>query len=103
MLTKMRKETGTLFIVVIILVIFSSCVENEDNLKDITGTVNYIDLEGGFYGITDEEGNKYDPVNLPEEYKEDGTRVRFSAKKLENYTSIHMWGKIIEITNIDKI
>jgi hypothetical protein len=71
--------------------------------KDKTGTVQYINLEGGFYGIIDEDGNKYDPVNLPDEFKQDGLRVKFSAKILKDQMSIHMWGTLIEITEIEEI
>lgn len=33
-----------------------------------TGTVKYIDLEGGFFGIIGDSGKNYDPINLSEEF-----------------------------------
>lgn len=65
------------------------------------GTVKYINLEGGFWGILAEDGKKYDPVNLADEYKKDGLTVQVAAKVRNSY-SIHMWGTIIEITAISK-
>ena len=67
-----------------------------------TGTIRYIQLEGGFYGIITEEGEKYLPLNLKEEFKEDGLRVWFKGK-LRKVLTIQMWGKPIEILEIQKI
>jgi hypothetical protein len=77
--------------------------ENADTINDRTGTIQYIDLEGGFYGIMDDHENKYDPINLPEEFKEHGLRVKFSAKIREDIGSFHMWGTVIELTDIQQI
>jgi predicted small secreted protein len=66
-----------------------------------TGTVKFVDLEGGFYGIVGNNGQNYDPMNLDQTYQEDGLRVRFQAKIRQDMASIHMWGTIIEITRIE--
>jgi inhibitor of cysteine peptidase len=66
-----------------------------------TGTVKFVDLEGGFYGIVGDDGQNYDPMNLDQTYQEDGLRVRFQAKIRQDMASIHMWGKIIELTRIE--
>jgi len=68
-----------------------------------TGTVKYIDLEGGFFGIIGDSGKNYDPINLSEEFKKNNVRVSFDAKILENMASIHMWGTLIEIVRIEKL
>jgi hypothetical protein len=68
-----------------------------------TGTVKYIDLEGGFYGIISDDGQQYDPMNLDQTYQKDGLRIRFQAKIRPDIASIHMWGIIIELTKIEKL
>jgi len=68
-----------------------------------TGTITYLDFEGGFYGIVADDGEHYDPINLPSEFKEDGLRVMFIGKIREDLGSFHMWGKIIELTSIKKL
>jgi hypothetical protein len=68
-----------------------------------TGTVKYVNLEGGFYGIVGDDGQQYDPMNLDQTYQKDGLRVHFQAKIRQDIASIHMWGKIIEITKIEKL
>lgn len=76
------------------------------NPKDgqmITGTVRYLDLEGGFYGLVGDNGEKYDPINLPEEYRKDGLRVKFQVREKKDMLGIHMWGKIVEVVKIEKL
>jgi hypothetical protein len=67
-----------------------------------SGTVEYIDLEGGFYGIIDHD-DRYDPLNLPEEFQIEGLRVFVVAKIVDDQVSFHMWGTIIKILFILKI
>jgi hypothetical protein len=74
--------------------------KNTDNM--ISGTVMNVPIEGGFWGLRADDGTNYDPVNLPEEYRNDGLRVYFQVKELENVAGIHMWGKIVEIIKIEK-
>ncbi|HDD64933.1 MAG TPA: hypothetical protein ENF61_02335 [Firmicutes bacterium] len=66
------------------------------------GTVKYIPLEGGFYGIVTEEGEKYLPMNLPSEFKKDGLKVWFKGNLLKMATT-QMWGKPIKILKIFKL
>ncbi|MCX6132705.1 MAG: hypothetical protein NTU47_02730 [Ignavibacteriales bacterium] len=73
-----------------------------DNIV-VTGTVAYIQLEGGFYGINGDDGRSYDPVNLPAEFRKNGMRVSFEAKELKNAASIHMWGIIVEIVHVQAL
>ncbi|HZD42666.1 MAG TPA: DUF333 domain-containing protein, partial [Methanomicrobiales archaeon] len=65
-----------------------------------TGTVEFVDLEGGFYGIVADDGTKYYPLNLDEKYRVDGRRVSFHAEPAENTGTIQMWGTPVEITSI---
>lgn len=72
-----------------------SCGGNE--IVKGTGTIEYLDLEGGFYGIIADDGEHYDPINLPVQFQHDGMRVRFKAEIINNQTSTHMWGTIVEV------
>ncbi len=76
------------------------------NPKDeqmVTGTVRYIALEGGFYGLIADSGEKYDPINLPKEYKKDGLRVKFQVREKKGMLGFRMWGKIAEVVKIEKL
>ena len=67
---------------------------------EITGTVVYRDLEGGFYAIDTENGSKYDPMNLPDSFKKDGLKVKVKARLRTDVMGSHMYGSIIEIKDI---
>ena len=67
------------------------------------GTVRYIALEGGFYGIRGDDGHNYDPINLPREFRVDGKRIVFGAMERPDLGSFHMWGIIIELLQIEEI
>ncbi|MHC4642083.1 MAG: hypothetical protein ACYS32_10595 [Planctomycetota bacterium] len=75
---------------------------NPEHIHMIRGTIRYMDLEGGFYGIIADSGERYDPINLPAGYRKDGLRVRFQVKEKKGAVGIHMWGKIVEIVKIEK-
>jgi len=81
----------------------TACEVNEDTSRWVTGTVKHIELEGGFYGIVGDQGNKFDPVNLPDRFKEDGLRVKACMKQLEDRVSFRMWGTLVEIIEIKRL
>ncbi|MBS1272172.1 MAG: hypothetical protein MAGBODY4_01311 [Candidatus Marinimicrobia bacterium] len=87
--------------IVVIFLLVLGC-STEEIISD-RGTIRYIDLEGGFYGIIADNGERYDPLNLPEEFKQDSLRVKFTAVEAKEQASFHMWGTIVEITRIEKV
>ncbi len=99
----MKRKYGILrilFSTALLLLIFNGCIKA--SLED-TGTIKYVNLEGGFYGIVSDNGQKLDPVNLKNELKKDGLRVKFVYSLKKSGANIHQWGKIIEIISIRKI
>jgi hypothetical protein len=68
-----------------------------------TGTVKYINLEGGFYGIVGDDGQSYDPINLASDFQQDGLRIRFEARTRSDLANVHMWGTLIEIISIEEL
>ena len=68
-----------------------------------TGTIKFIDLEGGFYAIVSDDGEKYDPLDLASEFHVNGLRVYFKVKILRGIGTFHMWGKPVSVLNIQKI
>jgi len=68
-----------------------------------TGTVDRVNLEGGFWGIK-ADNKSYDPLgSLPKEFRKDGLKVRFEATVEKDAASFHMWGTIIKIEKIEKM
>lgn len=68
----------------------------------INGTVHHIPLEGGFYGIVADDGRHYDPVNLPDEFRQDGLSVTCRIRPARDRISFRMWGQLVEITDIQR-
>jgi hypothetical protein len=67
------------------------------NTKNITGVVAFHDLETGFWGITDTDGNDWRPVHMPDQLKIRGAKVNCKIRILEDEVSIIMWGQPVEI------
>lgn len=72
----------------------------DENALKAAGRVVHIPLEGGFFGIVADNGSKYLPLTLPEEFKKDGLRVKFEGNIRPDIAGIHQWGTYIEVTNI---
>ena len=67
----------------------------------ITGTVTYIDLEGGFYGIVADDGTQYLPLDLPEEFRQDGRAVTAEVIVRDDVATIQQWGTPVEIAALE--
>ena len=66
----------------------------------ITGSVAYRDLEGGLYVLHAEDGTNYDPTNLPDAYRTDGTLVEADVIVRDDMASIGMVGPIVDVVRI---
>lgn len=92
-----------IFVLLIFFNLFGCSSELETNNTLIRGTVKFIEFEGGFFGIITDDGAKYDPINLPNEFKVNGLRIEFNFNERKGGMSFHQWGTIIEITEIKEI
>jgi len=80
-----------------------SCLDEDDKVMTEEGTVQYVDVTGGCWRIVGYDGVNYEPVNLPDEYKEDGLTVRFSAKRRDDLVTTCMVGQVVELLGIRKV
>lgn len=69
----------------------------------IKGKVVYQDLGLGFWGIVDEKGQEWRPVNMPEQLKHKGKVVSITASKVEDDMSMFMWGTAIKIDSFETL
>lgn len=67
--------------------------------KSIKGTVKYQDIGTGCWGIIDDSGNEWRVVNMPEQLKIDGKKVKVKAKASKEEFSTFMWGEPIEVVS----
>jgi len=64
------------------------------------GQVIYVSVEGGFYGVLGDDGQKYLPLVLPDPFQQAALRVKFTARLLNRSKGFRMWGQAIEILGI---
>ncbi len=86
-----------IFLIVLLvpaLLIFPAC---STNIIEDEGFVYHYHIEGGFYGITTDGNEKYEPVNLATEFQKDGQPVKFKAKIINDQANTHMWGTLVEV------
>jgi hypothetical protein len=64
------------------------------------GSVVFVKLQGGFFGIVNDKGEKFVPEQLPDMFRSDGLRVFFDYQLLETSPNTPVWGKPIRLTVI---
>lgn len=70
---------------------------------NITGSIKYVNLSGGFWGIEGDNGQKYTPVGkLPSSLQKEGTRVKATLQPVSSF-GIFMWGQDVEVKSISEI
>lgn len=68
-----------------------------------TGTIVYMGLDGGFYGITADDGTSYLPVGLDPAYEADGLPVAFEGVARNDIAEISRWGVPLDIRKISPL
>ena len=58
--------------------------------------MQFIDLEGGFWGMTDDKGNQYMPVGVHEQLKCEGQSFTMTIETLD-VMGMMMWGSPVKI------
>ncbi|HEY3424855.1 MAG TPA: hypothetical protein VGL27_08675, partial [Negativicutes bacterium] len=110
---KKAKNFYLIFAVTIVLTMFSSLswgaatpVTSQD-IK-MSGVVKKVSIQDGFsqdgfYGIMGDDGKRYQPINLPRNFKKDGLPIKFTAQIREDKVSSLMWGTIIELKDSNRL
>lgn len=68
--------------------------------KTITGTVIYENLEGGIWAIKDQTGSIFAPINMPEQLKHKGKKVKVTLKHVDVMT-MTMFGDPVKIISFE--
>ncbi len=63
--------------------------------------VIYVALEGGFFGLQDEQGRHYLPDSIPPELRHNGQAVTVKAHPAPPSVGFRMWGQKIIIEEIE--
>lgn len=70
------------------------------SIQTFNGEIRKREIEGGIYLIVTDDGDRYQPVNLPEKYKSDGLEVEVTGQVRRDMASIGMAGTLFEIKAI---
>lgn len=74
----------------------------EGETMTIEGTIRRIDVEGGCWVIEPSRGRRYEPIELPAEFRSDGLRVRATLRDAPEMASICQVGPLVRIERIEK-
>lgn len=99
-------KTALLASMLVVCTLFAGC--DSDGKSDhgnvaFAGTVKWKAIETGFYAIDADDGQGYEPINLPAEYRVNGLRVQVAANIRDDMASVNMYGIIIEIVDISRL
>jgi len=77
--------------------------DETENIVAGKGTMVKVGTFG--YGIVPdaEPGTRYQPIGLPEEFQEDGLRVRFKGELAELEPNVRRWGTPLRLIEIEKL
>ena len=67
---------------------------------EFSGQVVRVELEGGFFGLVSEDGRRFLPINLPDEFRRDGLAVEVRGRRLPATVGYRMWAPRLEILAI---
>ncbi len=67
----------------------------------IKGTITYVNLVDGFWGIQGDDGMQYQPVGaLPANFQQEGLRIQAQVSPHQDF-SIFMWGQSVKVKKIE--
>jgi len=68
----------------------------------ITGKIVFENIGPGVWGIVDNKGKEWRPINMPEQLKHKGQQVTVTVKEVDDM-SIFMWGTPVKIVSFDTV
>lgn len=72
----------------------------QGKFMQLTGTIRYQDLEGGFYGFISNTGQRFTLNNLAKEYWLDGLVIQIEAKPVEGMATTTQFGPLLKVYSV---
>ena len=67
-------------------------------LETVLVKVQRVGVEGGFWGLATDSGERYNPLNdLPAEMERDGVRARLAVSLRKDVLTTRMWGTPVKV------
>jgi hypothetical protein len=74
--------------------------KKEAKQMTLTGKISYQEFEGGFYGFIANNGDKYTPSGLKNEYRKNGLIVEMKCQAMEGMATTKQFGKLVKVLEI---
>lgn len=68
----------------------------------VQGTIEFLELEGGCWSILAPDSTRYEPVDVSDQFRHHGLRIRATIKLRTDLGSFCMIGPIVEILSIER-
>lgn len=89
------------YFIAFLLLFFIGCEDGQQTVSS-EGTIRYLSLEGGFFGIITDNNDNYLPENLDSTFKKDSLRIMFEGYVTDKPTTVQ-WGRTIFITKVKRL
>ena len=66
----------------------------------VQATVEFLQVEGGCWSLLASDGTRYEPIDLPESFRQDGLEVEATLELINDVGSVCQVGRIVEIEDI---
>jgi hypothetical protein len=66
----------------------------------LEGQILFQQMEGGFFGFIDDNGNKYTPVGMDKANLRHGLIIQLTGKLLPNMITITQFGQVIKVEGV---
>jgi hypothetical protein len=80
--------------------VYAAAETGQPRVIEFTASVEYIDVEGGFYALRADHEKSYIPLFLDDIFQQEGLRLRVSAEVKANMMGIHQRGAYIRILTL---
>jgi hypothetical protein len=67
----------------------------------VSGEIQFINLATGFWALVSDTGEKYRPVNMPDQLKISGKKVTCKIRPSNEEFSMMMWGTPVKIIQFE--
>jgi len=86
------------------IAMFQELSDEDKNIVNITGVIQFIKLEGGFYGIVGSNNENYLPMNIQKLCEENiGKTVTVKGYTKKDMVSLYMWGTLLYVSEVVSI
>lgn len=101
----MRRPASTLAMMAVVLALGCTASGLTDPLAThsraaVDATVRFVDIEGGCWTLQVTSSSRYQPLNLPDRFRQDGLNVHADLVRRDDYASVCMLGPVVEIVSI---